>query len=128
MSYSKKNLRSVTDAAPQFGMGDKGVEARFARTELDASNTGLTYLTLEPGIRQPFGHRHQDAEEIYVVLTGTGRVKLDDEIVELEVMDAVRVAPGVTRQFEAGPDGLEYLALGAHHDKDGEMVNDWWTD
>ncbi len=127
MSYSKENLQSVTDLAPQYGMSELG-EAHFAREALKAEDTGLAYHVLRPGKRQGFAHRHQNAEEISVVLSGSGRVKLDDEIIDLEVMDALRVAPGVTRQFEAGPDGLEYLVFGPHHDKDGEMVNDWWTD
>ena len=80
------------------------------------------------GHRQAFAHRHNQAEEIYVVLDGAGRVKLDDDIVNLERLDAVRVAPGVIRQFEGGPDGLELLAFGPQHKGDGEMVEEWWTD
>jgi mannose-6-phosphate isomerase-like protein (cupin superfamily) len=79
-------------------------------------------------MRQPFGHRHDKAEEVYVVIAGSGRVKLDDEIVDIAGRDAVRVAPGVMRAFEAGSDGMELLAFGAHHDGDGEVVQGWWSD
>ncbi len=127
MSYTKKSLHKVEDLAPKHGFSEVG-EARFARGELDAENTGLAYLVLRPGKRQAFGHRHENAEEIYVVLSGSGRVKLDDEIVELETMEAIRVAPEVARRFEAGPDGLELLAFGPHHDKDAVMEQDFWAD
>src|SRR3954447_25930049 len=96
-------------------------EARFAKDALDAERTGVSLHRLKPGKRQGFGHRHDHAEEVYVVLSGTGRVKLDDAIVEVERLDALRVAPGVMRQFEAAEDGLEWLAFGARHDGDSEI-------
>src|SRR5450756_1686141 len=80
---------------------------------------GVSHHRLKAGKRQGFGHKHENAEEIYVVLGGSGRVKLDDEIVEIARLDAIRVAPEVVRAFEAGPDGLELLAFGARHDGDG---------
>jgi mannose-6-phosphate isomerase-like protein (cupin superfamily) len=83
-------------------------------------------LTVKPCQREAFSHRHRTAEEIYVVLSGAGRVKLDDELVELSRLDAVRVSPGVARAFEAGPDGLEVLIFGPHVDGDGEIVADFW--
>jgi uncharacterized cupin superfamily protein len=126
--FSKLNLAEVEDSAPKFGLGDVQ-QARFANGDLDVEQAGLAYHRLAAGKRQGFGHRHDRAEEIYVVLSGAGRVKLDDEIVEVGALDAVRVGPGVTRQFEAGPDGLEYLALGALADRDDfELLNDWWDD
>jgi mannose-6-phosphate isomerase-like protein (cupin superfamily) len=105
-----------------------GMELRFAAGDLDAEGTGVTHHRLAPGLRQGIGHRHDEAEEVYVVLRGSGRIKLDDEIVALERLDAVRVAPPVMRSFEAGPDGLEWLAIGARHDADGEVVPGWWSD
>ena len=72
-------------------------------------------------------HRHHSAEEIYVILSGTGRAKLDDEIVEVRPLDAIRVPPEVARAFEAGGDGLEFLAFGPHHPGDGEPVDDPWV-
>jgi len=83
---------------------------------------------LKPGKRQAFGHRHDKAEEVYVVLSGAGRVRLDDEIVEIRRLDAIRVAPSVMRAFEAGPDGLEWIVFGPRHDKDGETDSEFWTD
>ena len=126
-AYTLKKLTEVEDKAPEFGLGEIQ-EARFANDDLEAEDTGLSYHRLKAGKRQGFAHRHQQAEEVYVVLSGSGRVKLDEEIVELEALDAVRVAPGVTRQFEAGSDGVELLAVGPRHKGDGEMVQDWWTD
>ena len=93
---------------------------------MDAENTGLSYHVVRPEQRQGFGHRHENAEEIYVVLSGSGRAKLDDEILDIETMDAIRVAPQVTRAFEAGPEGLELLAFGPRHEGDGELVQDFW--
>ena len=125
-SYTKKNLRDVEDSAVKFGLSDTQ-EARFARRDLAAEQTGLTHLIVKPGQREAFAHRHRDAEEVYVVLGGAGRVKLDDEIVDLNGLDAVRVGPGTTRQLEAGPDGLEVLIFGAHVEGDVEQVADFWT-
>jgi mannose-6-phosphate isomerase-like protein (cupin superfamily) len=125
MSYTKKNLRDVEDMAVKHGLSENQ-EARFARQALDAEQTGVNYLIIKPERREAFAHRHRTAEEIYVVLGGSGRVKLDDELVELAALDAVRVGPGTTRSFEAGPDGLEVLVFGPHVESDGEMVSDFW--
>lgn len=126
-SFSHVKLTDVTDSAPEFGI-DEIQEARFATGDLDAENTGIGHIRLKPGKRSPFGHKHDRAEEVYVVLGGSGRMKLDDEIIELGPRDAIRVAPAVTRAFEAGPDGLELLAVGARHDSDGEIFPGWWSD
>jgi mannose-6-phosphate isomerase-like protein (cupin superfamily) len=125
--FTHKRLTDVKDSAPEFGLGDDQ-EARFAKDDLDAEQTGVSHHRLKPGKRQPFGHRHEEAEEVYVVLGGSGRLKLDDEIIEVETLDAIRIAPGVTRAFEAGPGGIEVLAFGARHDGDGEIVQGWWSD
>ncbi len=129
MSYTIKNLREVEDMAAKHGFGE-AQEARFPGRDLEAESTGLGYLRVKPGKRQPFAHRHSDAEEIYVVVSGDGRIKLDDEVVEVEAMDAIRIAPSVGRAFEAGPDGLEVLALGPRHKGDAEMmpIQDFWGD
>lgn len=125
--FTYKKLGEVADSAPKFGFGELQ-EARFATGDLEAERTGVSLHRVKPDRRQGFGHRHEEAEEVYVVISGSGRVKLDDEIVEIEALDALRVAPGVTRQFEAGPDGLELLAFGARHEGDGELVPGWWSD
>jgi len=126
VGYAKKNLREVEDQAAKHGLSEHQ-EARFARTELGAEQTGLNYLTVKPNQREAFAHRHGEAEEVYVVLEGSGRVKLDDELVELAALDAVRVSPGVARSFEAGPAGLSVLIFGPHVEGDGEMVSDFWA-
>jgi uncharacterized cupin superfamily protein len=126
-AFTKLNLTAVDDAAPENGFGDRW-EARVARDALEAELTGVTYFRLLPGKRSPFTHRHTEAEELYVVLTGSGRAKLDDEVVEVAPLDCLRVAPATARAFEAGPDGLELLAFGPHHPGDGEPVADPWTD
>ena len=123
MSYTIKNLREVEDKAPQFGV-DSVQEARFAHSDLDAEATGLAFMRVKPGCRQAFAHRHEEAEEIYVVLSGTGRVKLDDKVEDVKPLDAIRVAPPVARQFEADEDGLELLAVGRLHEKDGEIIKE----
>jgi mannose-6-phosphate isomerase-like protein (cupin superfamily) len=125
MSYAKMNLRAVNDSAAEHGLSDSQ-EARFPRTDLGAEQTGLNFLTVKPSQREAFAHRHKTAEEIYVVLSGSGQVKLDDELVELGPLDAVRVGPGVTRSFEAGPEGLEVLIFGPHVDGDSELVDGFW--
>lgn len=123
--YAVRNLADVEDMAARFGYGETG-EARFPADDLGAEETGFSHQTLRPGRRQVFGHRHRRAEEVYVVLSGGGRVAIDDEVIELRPRDVVRVGPRHTRAFEAGEDGLELLALGARRRGDGEMVPGWW--
>jgi mannose-6-phosphate isomerase-like protein (cupin superfamily) len=127
VGYAKKNLRDVEDSALRHGLADQQ-EARFPREDLGAERTGLNYLIVKAGKREPFAHRHREAEEVYVVLAGSGRVKLDDELVGLSPLDAVRVSPGTTRSFEAGPDGLEVLIFGARVEGDAEIVPDFWSE
>ena len=126
-SYTHKKLSEVEDSAPGFGLSEFQ-ESRFGHADLHAEDTGFSYHRIKPGKRQGFGHRHERAEEVYVVLAGAGRVKLDDVILDLEPLDAVRVAPAVVRQFEAGSDGLELLAFGPRRKGDGEIIQGWWTD
>jgi mannose-6-phosphate isomerase-like protein (cupin superfamily) len=126
-SFTHKNLTEVHDSAPDFGL-DEVQEARFATGDLGAEHTGVGHLRVKPGRRQAFAHRHDEAEEVYVVLGGSGRMKLDDEVVELQPLDAVRVAPGVTRQFEGGPEGIELIVFGPRHERDGEVFPGWWSD
>jgi mannose-6-phosphate isomerase-like protein (cupin superfamily) len=128
MSYTIKNLKQVDDSAVKFGFSETQ-EAHFAREDLDAETTGLAYHVVKPGKRQGFAHRHDETEEVYVVLSGRGRMKLDDEIVNVEPYDAIRVAGPVWRAFEAGDEGLELLAVGWHNADDrGDMKHDFWSD
>lgn len=125
--YTIRNLKEIEDSAVKFGLSPK-MESRFARRDLGAETLGLSYQRLAPNVRQPFGHRHEQQEEVYVVLSGGGQVSLDDEVFEVRRWDAVRVAPDTTRAFEAGPDGLELLAFGAHTvSTDVETVEGFWA-
>jgi mannose-6-phosphate isomerase-like protein (cupin superfamily) len=125
--YAKVNLREVEDLAVKHGFSDSQ-EARFPREELELETLGLSYQVVKPGKRHAFAHRHKEAEEVYVVLSGLGRCRLDDEIVDVRPLDAIRVAPSVARQFEAGPDGLELLVFGRHAPGDAEIVQDLFAD
>jgi quercetin dioxygenase-like cupin family protein len=124
--YARINLDDVTDLAAQYGMGHLG-EARYLREDVGAERIGLTLYRMNPGRRTGFGHRHREAEEMYVVLSGSGRAKVDEEILELRALDVLRVAPTPVRELEAGPDGMVVLAFGGHVPDDSEMVQDWWT-
>jgi mannose-6-phosphate isomerase-like protein (cupin superfamily) len=128
MSFTIKNLREVDDMAPRFGM-DEVQEARFAWRALDSETIGLALHTIKPDCRQAFAHRHEQAEEIYVVISGSGQVKLDDEVREVALMDAVRISPDVARAFAAGPEGLELLVFGPHFEPEFEVLKgDFWAD
>ena len=123
--YAIENLKELDDQAVAFGLSPQ-VEARFGRKALAAERGGLSYQRLAPGYRQSFGHRHAAQEEIYVILSGGGRLKLDEEIRDIGPWDAIRVSPQVTRAFEAGPEGLELIAFGAGETGDAEMLQDFW--
>jgi uncharacterized cupin superfamily protein len=127
--YTKRNLKTdVENSAPKFDMPAE-MEARFARRAIGGETLGLSHMTLAPGFRIPFGHKHSGQEEVYVVVRGSGRVKVDDEIVALREWDAIRFETDTMRQMEAGPDGIEYLAFGAGTDPlDAEMAPGWWSD
>jgi mannose-6-phosphate isomerase-like protein (cupin superfamily) len=124
--YAKTNLKEIEDSA---GDEASNIEARFARKHLASDHLGVSYFRYGPGFRIEGGHRHREQEEAYVVVAGSGRMKLDDEIVELRQWDVIRVAPEVVRAFEGGPEGLELIAVGNDRPEggDGERVPDFWT-
>jgi uncharacterized cupin superfamily protein len=122
--YTKKNLHEVEDAAVKHGFSETQM-ARFAGGDLDCERIGLALEAVKPGQRQAFGHRHEEDEEVYVILEGSGKMRLGGDEIEVAPMDAVRVAPGIMRAFEAGPEGLELLAFGTHHEGDGEIDPDF---
>jgi quinol monooxygenase YgiN/quercetin dioxygenase-like cupin family protein len=123
--YTHLNLEEVVDMAAKFGLGEQG-EARFASGALGTARTGVSHQRVRPGMRQAFGHRHHHAEEVVVVLAGGGKVKIDDDIRDVRTLDAIRFAPGSTRAFEAGPEGLEFLVFGARHKGDAVMDRAFW--
>jgi mannose-6-phosphate isomerase-like protein (cupin superfamily) len=126
--YTLKNLKDVENSAAERGID--GLESRFGRKHIDSEHLGVSYFRYTPNFRAPYGHRHHEQEEAYVVVNGSGRMKLDDDIVDVRQWDVIRVAPEVGRAFEAGPDGLELIAVGADRPEggDGEMVQDFWKD
>ena len=131
MPFTLRNLKDdLEDVGPNFG-GAPDLEFRAATAALELEQSGLSYQRVPSGYRFPFGHTHKKQEEVYVVVRGSGRMKLDDEIVALAEWDAVRVPAGTWRGFEAGPDGLELLVFAApkeaqRDDVDGERG--WWAD
>ena len=111
--------------------GGPTLEARFARSAIESEHIGVSHFRYAPGRRSNRGHSHTEQEEVYVVLSGSGRVKLDDELADVRPWDVVRVAPGTFRGFAAGPEGLELLAIGSDRPEGGDGVqsdDDWWGD
>jgi mannose-6-phosphate isomerase-like protein (cupin superfamily) len=125
--YTHKSLKDIDDMAPQFGFPPE-MQARFARDPMGMERTGMTYFRISPGFRIPFGHRHEDQEEVYVLIKGSARIKVGDDIVELAELDAVRVPGNTFRNLEAGPDGAEVLAFGERATPEqSEIVPGWWS-
>jgi len=132
VTFTHKNLKQdLEDVGSNFD-GSPDLEFRLATKALELEQSGLGYQRIPPNYRFPYGHTHERQEEVYLVVGGSGRMKLDDEIVELTRWDAVRVAPGTWRGYEAGPDGLEILVIGAPNlgeDPRGDVegTRDWWS-
>src|SRR4051794_6153390 len=126
--YTLRNLKDdVDNAAEQYGLGPN-LETRFARKALELEGGGFSYQRMAPNYELPFGHRHENHEEVYVVLAGSGRVKLEGEVHELKQWDALRVASPVTRGFAAGPEGMELLVIGFGDGGDAEMLDGYWDE
>ena len=125
--YTHKNLGDVEDAAVRGGFSESQ-EARFANDDLGLETLGVSYQVVKPGMHHAFGHRHKKAEEVYVVLSGTEKVHLDDDEVDVSRLDAIRVAPDVTRGFEAEADGLELLVFSQSTPGDAEIVEGFFED
>jgi len=126
--YAIVNLMELENRARE---GGPTLEARFARSEIESEHIGVSHFRYAPGRRSNRGHSHTEQEEVYVVLSGSGRVKLDDELADVRPWDVVRVAPGTFRGFAAGPEGLELLAIGSDRPEGGDGVqsdDDWWGD
>jgi uncharacterized cupin superfamily protein len=127
--YTHLNLKDVEDQAPNFGLADN-LEFRMARVALGLENSGLSYVRVEPGFRLPFGHNHKNQEEVYVLISGGARMKIEDEVRELTPLDAVRVHKDTMRTVEAGDEGAEFLVVGAPNTGPGDAntVQGWWSD
>ena len=125
--YTHTNLAEVKDMAVEVGFSEFQ-EARFANQDLELESLGVSYQIVKPDKHHAFGHRHQKAEEVYVVLSGSGKIHLDDEEVAVERLDAIRVAPEVTRGFEAGSDGLELIVFSPKAPGDAEIVSDFFEE
>jgi mannose-6-phosphate isomerase-like protein (cupin superfamily) len=125
--YTIKNLRESKDSAEEAGLTDS-IEARFAHEDLDSERSGISYQVIKAGQRQPFAHKHGDMEEIYVVISGAGRVKLDDKVEDLSALDAIRIAPSVVRAFEGGDEDLVLLVFSPRAKGDAEIVQDFSWD
>jgi len=100
----------------------EGMEGRFGRGPLGARDIGVSHWRYAPNFRSPAGHSHREQEEAYVVVAGYGRVRLGDEVREIRQWDTIRVAPAVVRQFEAGPHGLDLIAVGGPKPEGGDGV------
>lgn len=122
--WGKKNFGELRDLSPE----GVDIEWRFAREALGSPELGVSRFTYEPGARMPWGHRHREQEEAYVVVAGSGRAKLDEEVVELATWDVLRVAPAVIRSFEAGPEGMDVICIGGRKSEggDSERFEDFW--
>ena len=127
--YTIRNLKEIEDSATKFGLSPD-LEARFVGSTLDQQSSGISYQRLAPNVRMPFGHKHEQQEELYVLVAGSGRIKLDDEVVDVRQWDAVRIGKETMRCIEAGPDGLELIAFGAPATGhgDAQTTPGWWSD
>jgi mannose-6-phosphate isomerase-like protein (cupin superfamily) len=128
-NYTHLNLKEIEDQAPKFDMSPD-MEFRSARVPLELENSGMSYLRVAPNFRVPFGHHHNEQEEVYVLLSGTAKLKLDDDVIDLKPLDAVRIHRETMRNIEGGPDGAELIAFGAPNTGpgDGPMTKGWWMD
>ena len=126
--YTHVNLKEIEDQAPKFGMD--GLEFRVARSPLELDNSAVSYMRLDPNFRLPFGHTHNQQEELYVLVSGKARLKLGEEVIDLQPLDAVRIPKDTMRNLEGGPEGAEVILFGAPNTgpNDAEMTPDWWTD
>jgi mannose-6-phosphate isomerase-like protein (cupin superfamily) len=128
-NYTKVNLKNIEDQAPKGGLSP-GLKAHFARAPLELEKSGISYFRIAPNFRIPFGHKHSEQEEVYLVVDGSAQVKVDDDVVELSPWDAIRVPTGAMRGLAGGPEGAEVIAFGAPNTQnaDIDMTPGWWND
>jgi mannose-6-phosphate isomerase-like protein (cupin superfamily) len=129
-AYKKLNLRDEVDDMA-IGRMPPGIEAHFAKRALESEKSGVTYYKLGPDFHPPFGHRHAEQEEVYVLISGSAIVKVEDDELEMRALDAIRLAPDTARALRAGPEGCELIAFGAPTKpdaQDAEMLPGWWPE
>src|ERR1051326_935314 len=128
--YTEKNLKEIENQGVRFGLDENDIELRMAKDPLECSACGLSYMKLGPGYRPPFGHTHKTQEEIYILVNGSARMKLGDELVEMRPFTAVRVSPETMRGYEGGPEGAELIVIGTPRTGGGgpDTVQGWWAD
>jgi mannose-6-phosphate isomerase-like protein (cupin superfamily) len=129
-AYTKHNLREVENQGVHFGLDPEELQLRMAKDPLECANCGITYVRIGPGYRAPFGHKHKQQEEIYILVSGNARMKAGDEVLDLEPFHAVRVPPETMRSYEGGPQGAELIVIGAPKTGpgDGDIEQGWWSD
>ncbi|MFN2469125.1 MAG: cupin [Gaiellaceae bacterium] len=130
MSYTVQQLTEVENQGVKFGLDENDIQFRMGKDPLGCEHCGISYIKLGPGWRLPFGHTHKTQEEVYVLVNGSARIKVADDVIEMKPFTAVRVAPSTMRGYEGGPDGAELIAIGAPRtgSGDADMVPGWWTD
>jgi len=128
--YTMQNLREIENQGVNFGLDENDIQLRMAKDPLGCADCGLTYLRLGPGWRTPFGHNHKTQEEIYVLVNGSARMKIEDEVVEMKPFTAVRVSPETMRSYEGGAEGAELIVIGTPRtgSGDADIVPGWWGD
>jgi len=128
--YTVRDLKEIENQGVKFGLPENDVQLRMAKDPLECSGCGVTYMKLGPGWRAPWGHTHKTQEEIFILVNGSARMKLDDEIVELKPFTAVRVSPETMRSYEGGAEGAELIVIGTPRTGGGDAVTEpnWWSD
>ena len=128
--YTVKNLKEIENQGVKFGLDESDIELRMAKDPLECTGCGISYLKLGPGYRPPYGHTHKTQEEIFVLVNGSARMKLGDEVEEMKPFTAVRVSPETMRGYEAGPEGAELIVIGTPKTGggDADTVEGWWSD
>ena len=128
--YTVQNLKEIDNQGVNFGLDENDIQLRMAKDPLECADCGLTYMRLGPGWRTPFGHNHKTQEEIYILVNGSARMKLEDKLVDMKPFTAVRVSPETMRSYEGGPEGAELIVIGTPRTGggDAEIVQGWWSD
>jgi len=128
--YTVQNLKEIDNQGVNFGLDENDIQLRMAKDPLECADCGLTYMRLGPGWRTPFGHNHKTQEEIYILVNGSARMKLEDKLVDMKPFTAVRVSPETMRSYEGGPEGAELIVIGTPRTGggDADIVQGWWSD